>query len=45
MIKPEDIRIGDLVMISYGCMFPNGTMCAVTEIHPDKDYKRTGGLI
>ena len=42
MIKPEDLRIGDLVMISHGCMFHKGTMCAVTEIRPDKEsgYKK-----
>ena len=42
MIKPEELRIGDLVMVSHGCMFPKGTMCAVTEIHPDKElgYKK-----
>lgn len=42
MIKPEDLRIGDLVMISHGCMFQKGTVCAVTEIRPDKElgYKK-----
>ena len=45
MIKPEDLRIGDLVMISHGCMFPNGTMCAVTEIHPDKEFGYKKGVV
>lgn len=34
MIKPEDIRIGDLVKISRDCMFPKGTKCVVTDINP-----------
>lgn len=45
MIKPEDLRIGDLVMISHGCMFPKGTMCAVTEIHPDKEFRYKKGVV
>ena len=45
MIKPEDLRIGDLVMISHGCMFPKGTMCAVTEIHPDKEFGYKKGVV
>ena len=34
MIKPEDLRIGDLVKISRDCMFPKGTKCVVTDINP-----------
>ena len=45
MIKPEDLRIGDLVMVSHGCMFPKGTMCAVTEIHPDKEFVYKKGVV
>ena len=45
MIRPEDLRIGDLVMISHGCMFPKGTMCAVTEIHPDKEFGYKKGVV
>ena len=45
MIKPEDLRIGDLVMISHGCMFPKGTMCAVTEIRPDKEFGYKKGVV
>lgn len=45
MIKPEDLRIGDLVMISHGCMFPKGTMCAVTEIRPDKELGYKKGVV
>lgn len=41
MINPENLRIGDLVMVSRDCAFPKGTMCAVTQIdlercHEDK---------
>ena len=45
MIKPEDLRIGDLVMISHGCMFPKGTMCSVTEIRPDKEFGYKKGVV
>ena len=45
MIRPEDLRIGDLVMISHGCMFPKGTMCAVTEIRPDKEFGYKKGVV
>ena len=34
MIKPEDLRIGDLVRVSGDCIFPKGTMFAVSEINP-----------
>lgn len=39
MIKPEDLRIGDLVRVSRDCAFPKGTMCVVNDIRPDKVYK------
>lgn len=45
MIEPEDLRIGDLVMISHGCMFPKGTMCAVTQINPDKEFGYKKGVV
>lgn len=47
MIKPEDLRIGDLVMVSHDCMFPKGTMCVVVDIRYGnvfKDKKGTVGL-
>lgn len=34
MIKPEDLRIGDLVRVSCDCIFPKGTMFIVSEINP-----------
>lgn len=39
MIKAEDLRIGDIVRIIKDCKFPKGTLCAVTEIHPDGTFK------
>ena len=32
MIKPEDLRIGDLVHAGKDCAFPKGTLCIVTNI-------------
>ena len=45
MIEPEDLIIGDLVMISNRCMFPKGTMCAVTEICSDKEFGYKRGAV
>lgn len=45
MIKPEDLRIGDLVMVSHDCMFPKGTMCAVTDLRPEKEFKDKKGVV
>lgn len=45
MIKPEDLRIGDLVMVSRDCTFPKGTMCAVTDIRPEKEFKDKKGVV
>lgn len=45
MIKPEDLRIGDLVRVSRDCMFPKGTMCIVTDINPLKVFKDKKGVI
>lgn len=44
MIKPEDLRIGDLVKVSRDCMFPKGTMCVITDINPLKVSKGVVGL-
>lgn len=40
MIKPEDLRIGDLVKVSCDCFFPKGSVCVVTHINPN-DFIRT----
>lgn len=45
MIKAEDLRIGDLVGVSHDCMFPKGTMCAVTDINPLKVFKDKKGVV
>lgn len=45
MIKPEDLRIGDLVRASHDCAFPKGTMCAVTDIRPEKALKDKKGIV
>lgn len=45
MIKPEDLRIGDLVRVSQDCMFPKGTMCIVTDINPLKLFKDKKGVV
>ena len=45
MIKPEDLRIGDLVRVSRDCAFPKGTMCVVTDINPIKVFKDKKGVV
>jgi len=45
MIKPEDLKIGDLVRVSRDCMFPKGTMCVVTDINPLKVFKDKKGVV
>lgn len=45
MIKAEDLRIGDLVQINKDCMFPKGTMCAVTRINPEHVHKDKKGVV
>ena len=45
MIKAEDLRIGDLVRVSRDCMFPKGTMCAVTQIDPERGHEDKKGVV
>ncbi len=45
MIKPEDLRIGDLVRANRDCAFPKGTMCVVTDIRPVKALKDKKGVV
>nr|DAN86374.1 MAG TPA: hypothetical protein [Bacteriophage sp.] len=45
MIKPEYLRIGDLVMVSHDCAFPNGTICAVTQIDPERGHEDKKGVV
>lgn len=43
MIKAEDLRIGDLVMVNRDPEFPKGTMCVVTYILKVSENK--GGVV
>lgn len=45
MIKPEDLRIGDLVRANHDCAFPKGTKCVVTDIRPEKALKDKKGVV
>ena len=45
MIEPEDLRIGDIVQVNKDCMFPKGTLCIVTDIHPDRQYNDKNGAV
>lgn len=45
MIKPEDLRIGDIVQTNKDCMFPKDTLCIVTEIHPDRQHNDKKGVV
>lgn len=49
MIKPEDLRIGDLVMVSNdNCMIPKGALCEVVDIDSERaceDKKGLAGLL
>ena len=40
MIKAEDLRIGDLVIVNkIGCMVPKGNMCKVVAIDSEKSFE------
>ena len=43
MIKPEDLRIGDLVRVNCDCIYPKGTKCVVTDINPLKVFEDKKG--
>lgn len=45
MIKPEDLRIGDLVRVSRDCSIPEGTVCVVTEIYPERTSGDKKGIV
>ena len=45
MIKPEDLRTGDLVRVSRDCAFPKGTMCVVSDINPLKVFNDKKGVV
>ena len=45
MINVEDLRIGDIVQTNKDCTFPKGTLCIVTEIHPDRQNNDNKGAV
>ena len=45
MIKPENLRIGDIVQTNKDCMFPKDTLCIVTESHPDRQHNDKKGVV
>lgn len=45
MIKHEDLRIGDLVRVCCDCEFPEGSVCIVTQINPERTYKKKTGVV
>lgn len=45
VIKPEDLRFGDIVRVSCDCMFPKDTVCMVNQIYPERFYKVTKGVV
>lgn len=45
MIKAEDIRIGDLVRVGRNCMFPENSVCIVTQINPERTNNEKKGVV
>ena len=45
MINPEDLRICDIVQTNKDFTFPKGTLCIVTDIHPDRQYNDKNGAV
>lgn len=45
MIKPEDLRIGDIVQTNEDCTFPKCTLCIVTDIHHERLYNAYNGAV
>lgn len=43
--KAEDLRIGDLVRVSHNCSIPEGTVCVVTEIYPERTSGDKKGIV
>ena len=45
MIKPEELRIGDYVMVSsYNCMIPKGAVCEVVAIDSERACEDKKGI-
>lgn len=45
MIKAEDLRTGDFVRVSHKCSIPEGTVCVVTEIYPERTSGDKKGIV
>lgn len=45
MIKPEDLRIGDLVRVNRDYPFPDGTLCTIAEIQDEKASGDENGFV
>ena len=45
MIKPEDLRIGDIVQTNKDSWFPKDTLCIVSVILPDRQYNGKKGAV
>ena len=46
MIKPEDLRIGDLVRVcSNNCMIPKGAICEVVAIDSEQTCEDKKGIV
>ena len=45
MIKPENLRIGDLVRVCCNCSLLEGTVCAVTEIDSETASRDKKGFV
>lgn len=45
MIKPEELRFGDLVRVCCDCAFPKDSVCTVNQIYSKQFYKVTKGIV
>lgn len=45
MIKAEDIKIGDIVRVCRDCMFPEGSVCIVTQVNSERTRKEKKGYV
>lgn len=45
MIRPEDIKIGDLVKVNRNCAFRKGTICTVIDMRSENEYKKGKGAV
>lgn len=45
MIKAEGIKIGDIVRVCRDCMFPEGSVCIVTQVNSERTRKEKKGCV